>query len=117
MKKLLSCVKVSDCDRYFQTVLFLYLLLLIFSRDILELRNMMSEMQRRVDIKPWTIQPPSDYKLDTKSQASLNSETASSAGLVSHPTAGLGSIIFQLHSSYTPEWQPSYDQGINLKGS
>ncbi|XP_041464213.1 regulator of G-protein signaling 9-binding protein-like [Lytechinus variegatus] len=52
----------------------------LLERDILELRNLMSEMHRRVDIKPWTIQPPSDYKLDTKSQTSLNSETASSTG-------------------------------------
>ncbi|XP_038078776.1 regulator of G-protein signaling 9-binding protein-like [Patiria miniata] len=49
-------------------------------RDILELRNLISEMQRRVDIKPWMIEPLLDYKLDyEKSQSSL-SDIASSNG-------------------------------------
>ena len=53
------------------------------SRDILQLRNLISEMHRRVDIKPWMIEPLLDYKLDyEKSQTSL-SDIASSNGTVS----------------------------------
>ncbi|XP_071794457.1 regulator of G-protein signaling 9-binding protein-like [Asterias amurensis] len=49
-------------------------------RDILQLRNLISEMHRRVDIKPWMIEPLLDYKLDyEKSQTSL-SDIASSNG-------------------------------------
>lgn len=45
----------------------------ILARDILELRNMLSEMNRSVDIKPWTIEPLSEFSLNrSKSQSSLS---------------------------------------------
>lgn len=48
-----------------------------FFRDILQLRNMLSEMNRSVDIKPWTIEPLSEFSLNrSKSQSSLGDATS-----------------------------------------
>ncbi|XP_072038275.1 regulator of G-protein signaling 9-binding protein-like [Amphiura filiformis] len=60
----------------------------LLERDILELRNLMSEMQRRVDIKPWMIEPPADYKIEyAKSRKSVDSDCGSSDGGVEVPFA------------------------------
>ena len=62
----------------------------------MELRNLMSEMQRRVDIKPWMIEPPADYKMEyAKSRKSVDSDCGSSdAGLVSYEVRGLCGVIY-----------------------
>ncbi|PIK38334.1 putative regulator of G-protein signaling 9-binding protein-like [Apostichopus japonicus] len=49
----------------------------LLARDILQLRNMLSEMNRSVDIKPWTIEPLSEFSLNrSKSQSSLGDATS-----------------------------------------
>ncbi|XP_033108773.1 regulator of G-protein signaling 9-binding protein-like [Anneissia japonica] len=48
-------------------------------KEIHDLREMRGEMQRKVDVKPWMIDPVSDSKFEcTKSQSTLSEETSTS---------------------------------------
>ena len=71
----------------------------VLYRDILELRNLMSEMQRRVDIKPWMIEPPADYKIEyAKSRKSVDSDCGSSdGGMVSVMLGGRLTCVWKGH--------------------
>ena len=75
------CIRIiySRASQNYKNVILHKMFFFCSSRDILELRNLMSEMQRRVDIKPWMIVPPADYEY-SEPRKSIDSDMGSSDG-------------------------------------